>query len=62
MVANAMTPRQPHLPDSVSKWKPEELFYIVKHGIKFTGMPAWPTQQRDEPNRLIFTLQTKKRS
>lgn len=47
-IANAMTPRPPHLPDSVSKWKPEELFYIVKHGIKFTGMPAWPTQQRDD--------------
>jgi cytochrome c553 len=47
-VANAMTPRPPYLPDSVSKWKPEELFYIVKHGIKFTGMPAWPTQHRDD--------------
>ena len=29
-------------------WEPEELFYIVKHGIKFTGMPAWPAQQRDD--------------
>ena len=47
-IANAMTPRPPHLPDSITKWKPEELFYIVKHGIKFTGMPAWPTQQRDD--------------
>lgn len=25
-----------------------ELFYIIKHGVKFTGMPAWPVQQRDD--------------
>ncbi|HMB93649.1 MAG TPA: c-type cytochrome, partial [Rhodothermales bacterium] len=23
-------------------------FYIVKHGIKFTGMPAWPARHRDD--------------
>lgn len=47
-VAQQMTPPAPHLPDVVQKWQPAELFYIVKHGIKFTGMPAWPTQQRDD--------------
>ena len=26
---------------------PEELFYILKHGIKLTGMPAFPVQNRD---------------
>ena len=25
-----------------------ELFYIVKHGIKLTGMPAWAAQSRDD--------------
>jgi cytochrome c553 len=29
-------------------WRPRELFYIVKHGMKFTGMPAWPAQQRED--------------
>jgi cytochrome c553/cytochrome c5 len=47
-VASKMTPHPPHLPETISRWTPEELFYIVKHGIKFTGMPAWPTQQRDD--------------
>jgi cytochrome c553 len=32
----------------LARWTPEELFSIVKHGIKFTGMPAWPAQQRDD--------------
>jgi cytochrome c553 len=44
----AMLPPPPPLPDRVSRWRPEELFYIVKHGVKFTGMPAWPSQQRDD--------------
>jgi cytochrome c553 len=43
-----MTPHPPHLAREVPKWDAHELFYIVKHGVKFTGMPAWPAQQRDD--------------
>jgi cytochrome c553 len=43
-----MTPHPPYLTDTVRKWNRSELFHIVKHGIKFTGMPAWPAQQRDD--------------
>ena len=43
-----MTPHPPYLPPRIASWQPDELFYIVKHGVKFTGMPAWPTQQRDD--------------
>jgi cytochrome c553 len=44
----AMTPSPPELTDRLVRWAPEELFSIVKHGIKFTGMPAWPAQTRDD--------------
>ena len=47
-VAAAMTPTPPNLSTAVRDFDPEELFYIVKHGIKFTGMPAWPAQARDD--------------
>lgn len=47
-VMAAMTPVPPALSGRILRWKPEELFSIVKHGIKLTGMPAWPTQQRDD--------------
>jgi cytochrome c553 len=47
-VAAAMTPIPPYLPTGLAGWKDAEVFYVVKHGIKFTGMPAWPTQQRDD--------------
>ena len=47
-IAQQMTPSPPYLPSKISEWDPEELFYLVKHGVKFTGMPAWPSQQRDD--------------
>ncbi len=47
-VAAHMTPHPPHLALTVETWKPKELFTIVKHGVKFTGMPAWPAQERDD--------------
>ena len=43
-----MTPPPPPLGKEVAEWDPAELFYIVKHGIKFTGMPAWPAEHRDD--------------
>jgi mono/diheme cytochrome c family protein len=47
-VAQGMTPKPPNLKSSVADKEAQELFYIVKHGIKFAGMPAWPAQQRDD--------------
>lgn len=48
LVVRAMLPAPPYLPEHVGQWEPEELFWIVKHGIKYSGMPAWPAQQRDD--------------
>lgn len=48
VIAASMTPKPPNLSVTVPQWEPEELFYIVKHGIKFTGMPAWPALGRDD--------------
>jgi cytochrome c553 len=47
-IARWMTPQAPYLPSRISDWTPQELFYIVKHGVKFTGMPAWPSAARDD--------------
>jgi cytochrome c553 len=47
-VAQAMLPPAAHLGEGLPSWSAEELFRIVKHGVKFTGMPAWPAQQRDD--------------
>jgi cytochrome c553 len=47
-IARQMLPRPPDLRDAVRKYDPEDLFFIVKHGIKLTGMPAWPALNRDD--------------
>jgi cytochrome c553 len=48
VIARHMTPPPPDLARAVPAWEPAELFYIVKHGVKLTGMPAWPAQKRDD--------------
>jgi cytochrome c553 len=48
LVAQHMTPQPPYLPPRIARWQPNELFWIVKHGIKFTAMPAWVAQQRED--------------
>lgn len=47
-IAEHMLPRPPNLKFASGKWDATELFHIVKHGIKLTGMPAWPALQRDD--------------
>lgn len=43
-----LTPHPPHLESLVPDRSPEELFYVVKHGIKMTAMPAWPARERED--------------
>ena len=43
-----MTPHPPFLPERIGRWDDAELFQIVKHGIKFTGMPAWTAPSRND--------------
>jgi cytochrome c553 len=47
-IALGMLPPPPDLAESVAPWSTPELFWIVKNGLKYTGMPAWPAQQRDD--------------
>ena len=47
-IANSMMPQPPLLPERIVASNPRKLFYVVKHGMKFTGMPAWPSQERDD--------------
>jgi cytochrome c553 len=47
-IAQSTLPSPPDLARSMRKWRDRELFWIVKNGIKYTGMPAWVAQQRDD--------------
>ncbi|MGX5733301.1 c-type cytochrome [Bosea thiooxidans] len=46
--AGAALPPPPDLADNVDHWNDGELFWIVRHGVKYTGMPAWPVAGRDD--------------
>jgi len=48
LVSRRMVPPPRALNVHAQDWEPRDLFYIVKHGMKFTGMPPWPAQQRDD--------------
>lgn len=43
-----MLPAPPDLKDRIATWTDAELFQIVQHGIRFTGMPAWPVADRED--------------
>jgi len=47
-VSLGMLPPPPDLAERVGAWSDGELFWIVRHGIKYAGMPAWPAQRRDD--------------
>lgn len=39
--ASGMRPRPPHLVEAAVHWTPREVFWLAKHGVKMTGMPAF---------------------
>ena len=55
-VARAMLPPPPPLARAVTRWDPDELAYLVEHGIKFTGMPAWPASGRGDEVRAVVAF------
>lgn len=43
-----MLPPPPDLKDKIVTWSDAELFLIVQHGVRYTGMPAWPVADRED--------------
>ena len=52
-VMQAATPPAPDLAVNAREWTDKQLFWILKHGVKFSGMPAWPVQDRDDEVRRM---------
>jgi mono/diheme cytochrome c family protein len=47
-LADGLHPTAPDLAKTADHWTAAELFWITKHGIKMTGMPAWAPTHSDE--------------
>jgi cytochrome c553 len=62
-IAAGMLPPPPKLTIALEERKPEAIYWIVKHGLKYTGMPPWPDQTRDDEVWAVTAfLQTLQRS
>jgi mono/diheme cytochrome c family protein len=47
-IANGLYPQPPDLAVTANRYTAAELFWIMKHGIKMTGMPSWGDHSDDE--------------
>lgn len=54
--ANGLNPQPPYLLDASQKWSSSELYWIVRNGIKMTGMPAWRESMTDEQMRDVVSF------
>ena len=46
-MGQGLNPPPPDLAESAMEMSPAELFWVTKHGIKMTGMPAWGATHDD---------------
>jgi mono/diheme cytochrome c family protein len=47
-VGAGLNPRPPDLAHAADRWSPAEIFWIIKNGVRMTGMPAFgPTHDDD---------------
>jgi mono/diheme cytochrome c family protein len=47
-IADGLNPQPPDLAHASDHYTPSELFWILEHGIKMTGMPSWGDHSDDE--------------
>ncbi|MBB4858348.1 cytochrome c553 [Novosphingobium chloroacetimidivorans] len=53
-VMQGATPPAPNLSINAREWTDRQLFWILQHGVKYSGMPAWPAKGReDEVRRMV---------
>ena len=51
--AEGMRPLPPPLGEAAARWQPGEVFWIVKNGLRMTGMPAFGPTHDDQTLRSI---------
>ena len=46
-IGKSMQPLPGPLVDALQRWRPREIYWITRHGIKMSGMPAWQFRMDD---------------
>ncbi len=47
-LARGLNPPPPDMTRAAGRYPPEKLFWVTKHGVRMTGMPAWGITHSDE--------------
>ncbi len=47
-IGKGLNPQPPNLAAAVKAWTPRQLFWIVEHGVKMTGMPSFGMTHTDK--------------
>jgi mono/diheme cytochrome c family protein len=55
----SMQPVPGPLVDASERWKPEELYWITRHGIKMSGMPAWEVALNEADTWAVVAFLTR---
>ena len=55
-VMQAATPPAPDLAINAREWTDKQLFWILKHGVKLSGMPGWAAKDRDDEVRHMVAF------
>lgn len=45
--ARGLLPQPPHLVEEAAHWEPNEVFWLVKHGVRMSAMPAFGETHED---------------
>lgn len=53
---SGLNPQPPYLLDANQNWTPSQLYWIVRNGIKMTGMPAWRESMREGEMRDVVAF------
>jgi hypothetical protein len=56
-MAEGMYPKPPVLTNAAKRWAPGELFWILKNGIKMSGMPSWADHGDDDLWNVVAFLE-----
>jgi mono/diheme cytochrome c family protein len=56
--AAGFMPPPPYLIEAAHVWRPAELFWIVRNGVKMTAMPAWDTRLDDRQTWAVVAFLT----
>ncbi len=55
-IVQKMLPPPADMLQAAPTWSAAQLYWIVKNGLKYTGMPAWPAPEREDEIRALVAL------